>query len=84
MEKEKKVAKYVDFTCTENKEGWLVEYYDSENECAKDIQIDYWVFLGYVRAVNEMKKNEAIVWIADPENIDKVNDLLAEYVSSKF
>lgn len=78
------LTKYVDFTCTENKEGWLVECYDSENECAKDIQIDYWVFLGYARAVNEMKKNEAIAWIADPENTGKVNDLLAEYVSIKF
>lgn len=76
-------TKYCDFTITENAEGWLVECYDTEHESAVDIQIQYWDFMKYIRGVKELRKSEAIAWIADPENTGAVNDLLSNFVNEK-
>ena len=77
-------TRYTDFTVTENKEGWLVECYDSEQEEPKDFQVSYWAGRRWVCKRLDIRKAEAMAWIDDIDNIGELNDLLAELVNTTY
>lgn len=76
--------KYIDFTIAENKDGWLAECYNAQDECPADIQVSYWSFMTYVKDLYEWRKVDTMAWISDADNIGAVNDLIAEFVNARF